>query len=77
MNTEQLMVMSGILHANEKLNKMKLKLDEHQLDYLTMIIEQNMEDCEIKVGNFGELYKERRMLEDLYSKLVVLKKLNK
>ena len=41
------MVMSGILHANEKLNKMKLKLDEHQLDYLTMIIEQNMEDCEI------------------------------
>ena len=66
--------MSGILHANEKLNKMKLKLDEHQLDYLTMIIEQNMEDCEIKVGNFGELYKERRMLEDLYSKLIVLTK---
>ena len=75
MNTEQLMVMSGILHANEKLNKMKLKLDEHQLDYLTMIIEQNMEDCEIKVGNFGELYKERRMLEDLYSKLIVLTKI--
>ena len=69
------MVMSGILHANEKLNKMKLKLDEHQLDYLTMIIEQNMEDCEIKVGNFGELYKERRMLEDLYSKLIVLTKI--
>ena len=34
-----------------------------------------MEDCEIKVGNFGELYKERRMLEDLYSKLIVLTKI--
>ena len=53
---------------------MKLKLDEHELNYLTMTIEQNMEDCEIKVGNFGELYKERRMLEDLYSKLIVLTK---
>ena len=48
---------------------MELKLNEQELDYLIMIIEQNMEDCE---EGFGELYKE--MLEDLYSKLVILNK---
>ena len=52
---------------------MKLELNEHELDYLTMIIEQNLED-EPKAIFYNETFE---MLEDLYSKLVVLKKLNK
>ena len=44
---------------------MELKLNEQELDYLIMIIEQNLEDCE---DGYGELYKE--MLEDLYNKLI-------
>ena len=49
---------------------MKLELNEHELDYLIMITEQNLEDCE---DGYGELYKE--MLNDLYSKLIVLTKI--
>ena len=53
---------------------MELKLNKQELDYLTMIIEQNMEDWESKnyLDNKQILYKE--MLEDLYSKLVILNK---
>ena len=49
---------------------MKLELNEHELDYLIMLLEQNMEDWE---DDFGETYKE--MLEDLFSKLIVLTKI--
>lgn len=50
---------------------MKLELNEQELDYLTMVIEQNLED----VDEFEEdtLYFEM-MLKDLYSKLIVLTK---
>ena len=41
---------------------MELKLNEQELDYLTMVIEQNL--TEIK---YQKHYRE--MLEDLYSKL--------
>ena len=54
---------------------MKLELNEHELDYLTMVIEQNLEDVNETEEDTQRLYFE--MLEDLYSKLVVLKKLNK
>jgi len=47
---------------------MKLELDEHELDYLTMIIEQNLED--VNETEEDTLYVE--MVEDLYSKLIVL-----
>lgn len=49
---------------------MELKLNEHELDYLTMVIEQNLEQL-----NGTELDEEHTdMLEDLYSKLIVLTK---
>tara|TARA_R100001594_G_scaffold14471_1_gene30738 strand:+ start:3317 stop:3481 length:165 start_codon:yes stop_codon:yes gene_type:complete len=52
---------------------MKLELDEHELDYLTMIIEQNLEDVNFSWETEEDtLYVE--MLEDLYSKLIVLTK---
>ena len=47
---------------------MKLELDEHELDYLTMIIDQNLED--VNETEEDTLYVE--MVEDLYSKLIVL-----
>ena len=53
---------------------MKLELNEHELDYLTMVIEQNLEDVNETEEDTQRLYFE--MLEDLYSKLVVLNKLN-
>ena len=53
-----------------KLNKMKLELDEQELDYLTMVIEQNLED----VNETEEDTLHFEMLEDLYSKLIVLTK---
>ena len=54
-----------------KINKtMELKLNEHELDYLTMVIEQNLED--VNGTEEDTLYFE--MLEDLYSKLIVLTK---
>ena len=53
---------------------MKLELNEHELDYLTMVIEQNLEDVNETEEDTQRLYFE--MLEDLYSKIVVLNKLN-
>ena len=50
---------------------MKLELNEHELDYLTMVIEQNLEDVNIE-SEYDTLHFE--MLEDLYSKLIVLTK---
>ena len=44
---------------------MKFKLNEQELKYLTIIVEQNLEK------NWDR--KEINMLHDLYSKLVVLK----
>jgi hypothetical protein len=49
---------------------MKLELNEHELDYLTMVIEQNLED----VNGTEEDTLHFEMLEDLYSKLIVLTK---
>ena len=49
---------------------MKLELDELELDYLTMIIEQNLED--VNETQEDILYIE--MLEDLHSKLIILTK---
>ena len=51
---------------------MELKLDEQELDYLTMVIEQNLEDVNGTEEGSQRLYVE--MLEDLYSKLIVLTK---
>ena len=48
----------------------ELKLDEHELDYLTMVVEQNLED--VNETDYDEVHHE--MLEDLYSKLVILNK---
>jgi len=48
---------------------MKLELNKQELDYLTMVIEQNLKDVnETFVG-------EDEMLKDLYSKLIVLTKI--
>ena len=49
---------------------MKLELDELELDYLIMIIEQNLED--VNETQEDILYIE--MLEDLHSKLIILTK---
>jgi hypothetical protein len=51
---------------------MELKLNEEELDYLTMVIEQNLEDANGTEIKYQMHYKE--MLEDLYSKLIVLTK---
>tara|TARA_R100000458_G_scaffold46402_1_gene44868 strand:- start:2681 stop:2833 length:153 start_codon:yes stop_codon:yes gene_type:complete len=48
---------------------MEIKLDEQELDYLTMVIEQNLEDYE---EGYGELYNET--LKGLYNKLILLTK---
>ena len=48
---------------------MKLELNEHELDYLRMVIEQNLE--QLNGTELDEIHTE--MLEDLYSKLIVLK----
>tara|TARA_B100000927_G_scaffold237855_1_gene198732 strand:+ start:2352 stop:2501 length:150 start_codon:yes stop_codon:yes gene_type:complete len=47
----------------------ELIIDEQELDYITMLIEQNLED---NPEEYGELHKQ--MLEDLYSKLIILNK---
>tara|TARA_R100000655_G_scaffold77283_1_gene116400 strand:+ start:478 stop:627 length:150 start_codon:yes stop_codon:yes gene_type:complete len=47
----------------------ELKLDEQELDYLTMVVEQNLDD---EPEEYGESHKQ--MLEDLYSKLIILNK---
>ena len=49
---------------------MKLELNKHELDYLTMVIEQNLED--LNGTEEDEFYHE--MLEDLYSKLIIITK---
>ena len=49
---------------------MELELNKHELDYLTMVIEQNLED--LNGTEEDEFFAE--MLEDLYSKLIVLTK---
>ena len=51
---------------------MKLELNEHELDYLTMVIEQNMEEGVDECNEKDEVHTE--MLKDLYSKLIVLTK---
>tara|TARA_R110001592_G_scaffold174607_1_gene413467 strand:+ start:1213 stop:1359 length:147 start_codon:yes stop_codon:yes gene_type:complete len=43
---------------------MKLELNKEELEYLIMIVEQNIEDAE---EYFGETY--NKMLRDLYIKL--------
>ena len=54
-----------------KINKtMELKLNEQELNYLTMVMEQNLED--VNETEEDTLYFE--MLEDLYSKLIILTK---
>jgi len=45
-----------------------IKLNQEELEYLIMIVEQNKEDYDDEYGIF---YKE--MLNDLYSKLIILK----
>tara|TARA_B100001175_G_scaffold55871_3_gene44939 strand:+ start:1102 stop:1263 length:162 start_codon:yes stop_codon:yes gene_type:complete len=45
-----------------------IKLNQEELEYLIMIVEQNKEDYDDEYGNS---YKE--MLNDLYSKLIILK----
>ena len=47
---------------------MKIDINIDELDYLLLIIEQNLEDYE---DSFGILHKQN--LDDLYSKLIVLK----
>jgi len=49
---------------------MNLKLNKHELNYLTMVIEQNLEDT--SETEEGTLYFET--LKDLYLKLIVLTK---
>ena len=49
----------------------ELKLDEQELDYLTMVVEQNLDD---EPEEYGENHKQ--MLEDLYSKLIILNNQN-
>ena len=48
----------------------ELKLDEQELDYLTMVVEQNLNETDY--DDVDEVHHE--MLEDLYSKLIILNK---
>jgi hypothetical protein len=50
-------------------NRINLIVDKTELDYITMLIEQNLDD---NPEEYGESHKE--MLEDLYSKLLNLNK---
>ena len=49
---------------------MELKLNEHELNYITSVIEQNLE--QLNGTELDDKYTE--MLENLYSKLIVLTK---
>lgn len=55
---------------------MKVELNKYELDYLTMVIEQNLEDLNGTEEDefFADNYFTSIMLEDLYSKLIVLTK---
>ena len=50
-------------------NRINLIIDKQELDYITMLIEQDLED---EPEEYGEHHKQ--MLEDLYSKLITLNK---
>ena len=50
-------------------NRINLIIDKKELDYLTMVVEQNLDE---DLGPYGEHHK--KMLEDLYSKLIILNK---
>lgn len=50
-------------------NRINLIIDKQELDYITMLIEQNLED---NPQEYGELHKQ--MLEDLNNKLKILNK---
>ena len=50
-------------------NRINLIIDKGELDYITMLIEQDLED---EPEEYGEHHKQ--MLEDLYSKLITLNK---
>ena len=50
-------------------NRINLIIDKEELDYITMLIEQNLDD---EPEEYGENHKQ--MLEDLYSKLIILNK---
>ena len=51
-------------------NRINLIINKHELDYLTMVVEQNLED--VNETDYDEAHHE--MLEDLYSKLIILNK---
>ena len=51
-------------------NRINLIINKHELDYLTMVVEQNLED--VNETDYDEVHNE--MLEDLYSKLIILNK---
>tara|TARA_R100001443_G_scaffold114946_1_gene131764 strand:+ start:455 stop:646 length:192 start_codon:yes stop_codon:yes gene_type:complete len=50
-------------------NRINLIIDKQELDYITMLIEQNLED---NPQEYGELH--TQMLEDLNNKLTILNK---
>ena len=51
-------------------NRINLIINKQELDYLTMVVEQNLED--VNETDYDEVHNE--MLEDLYSKLIILNK---
>ena len=51
-------------------NRINLIINKQELDYLAMVVEQNLEDAIDTESN--EVHNE--MLEDLYSKLIILNK---
>ena len=51
-------------------NRINLIINKQELDYLTMVVEQNLED--VNETDYDEVHHE--MLEDLYSKLIILNK---
>ena len=51
-------------------NRINLIINKQELDYLTMVVEQNLED--VNETDYDEVHNE--MLEDLYSKLINLNK---
>lgn len=55
---------------------MKIDLSKYEIDYLTMILEQKIEDYEDNNSNPYLLY-QHNAIQDLYSKLIILTKLEK
>ena len=48
-------------------NRINLIIDKQELDYITMLIEQNLDDDPDQYGKYN-----KKMLEDLYSRLITL-----